>query len=176
MRYLKIYAHNLYPDKWPDVVYLEFYDDIPAPGTLIKKATAFEISLDGKLDWVIADDMNGDGVEDKQDDDLAIELAQIFLKFNWYSLVEPFDKYLKAFVEDYDADGKPDTVRLHFHQGDGEPRDETLAYTAALYKNGDGSGEGTTINHDVNNDTKNDAVDSALVKEFSEYFLKFSWY
>lgn len=173
MRYLKIYAHDVFENDVPDVVYLEFHDDTRAP-TLVHQATTFDITDDGKLDWVIADDVNQDGVIDAVDRAQAIELAQLFLAFNWYSLDEPFDKYLKVFARDFDGNGVPDTVRLHFHQGEGEATDESIAYTAAIYADGNGLG-GVSINQDVNNDGKVDSRDAQLVKQFSALFLKFGW-
>lgn len=176
MRYLKINAQDVLDDDAPDTIYLDFYDDSSSPHTRLKRAVAFDITEDGKLDWVIADDMNGDGVIDRKDDNLAIELAQMFLLFNWYSVDAPFDKYLKISAEDFDADGNPDTVRMHFHQGEGDPRDETIAYGASFYTNGDGTGEGEAINFDVNNNNKVDREDSDLVKAFARCFLKFGWF
>ena len=175
MRYLKIYAQDIQDDDKPDTVLLDFYDDSSTLPVLIKKAAAFDINEDGKLDWVIADDMNGDGVKDKKDDELATQLAQMFLLFKWHSLDAPYDKYLKVSAEDFDADGNPDTVRMHFHQGTGDPRDETIAYGASFYTRGDGSGTGETINFDVNNDNKVDRADSELVKAFARCYLKFGW-
>lgn len=173
MRYMKIYAQDVYDNDVPDVVALEFHDDTRTP-TLVHRATTFDITDDGKLDWVIADDVNHDHIFDAADGVLALELAQLFLKFNWFSLDQPFDKYLKVFARDFDGNGVPDTVRLHFHQGEGAPTDETMAYTAALY--GDGNGRnGVSINQDVNNDHKVDRTDAALVKKFSKLFLKLGW-
>lgn len=173
MRYLKIYAQDVLDDDVPDVVYLEFHDDTRTP-TISHSATAFDITDDGKLDWIIADDVNQDGVIDAVDRAQAIELAQLFLEFNWYSLDEPFDKYLQVFARDFDDNGVPDTVRLHFHQGAGAPCDESLVYTAALYADGNGQGA-TAIYQDVNNDQKVDKRDAELVRKFSTLFLAFGW-
>ncbi|CRL97780.1 Dockerin type I repeat [Pseudomonas sp. 31 R 17] len=173
MRYMKIYAQDVYDNDVPDVVTLEFHDDTRAP-TLVHQATTFDITDDGKLDWVIADDVNQDGVVDALDRAQAIELAQLFLAFNWFSLDAPFDKYLKVFAQDFDDNGVPDTVRLHFHQGEGAPTDESIAYTAAIYADGNGLG-GSVINQDVNNDGKTNRQDAELVKQFCALFLKFGW-
>lgn len=174
MRYLKIYAQDVLDNDVPDVVYLEFYDDIQTPA-LVHRATAFDITDDGKFDWVIADDLNQDGIVDTVDREMALEFAQLFLAFEWFSLDEPFEKYLKVFAQDFDSNGIPDTVRLHFHQGDGVPRDETLVCSAAVYSDGNGQGASVSIHQDVNNDGKVDRQDAELVKQFAALFLKFAW-
>jgi len=153
MRYMKIYAQDILDNDVPDVVTLEFHDDTRAP-SLVHQATTFDITDDGKLDWVIADDVNQDGIIDAVDRAQAIELAQLFLAFNWFSLDEPFDKYLKVFARDFDGNGVPDT--------------------AAVYADGNGLG-GVSINQDVNNDQKVDGKDAELVKQFAALFLKFGW-
>ena len=33
---------------------------------------------------------------------MALEFSQLFLAFQWFSLDEPFDKYLKVFAGDFD--------------------------------------------------------------------------
>lgn len=175
MLYLILRAHDVYNNDLPDVVDLEFYDDRRS-APLALKATLFDINNDGQLDWSLADDINNNGVADKLDDVMALEFAQQFFEFNWFSPDAPFDKYLKVFAEDFDANGIPDTVRLHFHQGQGAPRDETITYTAALYTNGDGSGTDTTVNWDVNNDGKANVADTELVRRFCKNFLVFGWH
>lgn len=175
MRYLKIYAHDVFENDVPDVVYMEFYDDARAPA-LVHQATAFDVTEDGKFDWTIADDLNQDGLFDSVDRKMALEFAQLFVTFNWFSLDAPFDKYLKVSAGDFDNNGVPDTVRLHFHQGEGEPRDETLVYSASVYSDGNGKGRKVAIHQDVNNDRKVDRKDSELVKQFAAYYLKFAWF
>ena len=174
MRYLKIYAQDVLDNDIPDVVYLEFYDTAQTPA-LVHRATAFDITDDGQFDWIIADDLNQDGIVDKVDREMALEFFQLFLAFQWFSLDEPFDKYLKVFAGDFDDNGIPDTVRLHFHQGEGDPRDETIVYSAAVYSDGNGQGASVSINQDVNNDGKVDRQDSELIKQFAALFLRFSW-
>ena len=175
MRYLILRAHDVYNSDKPDVIDLDFYNDaLPKP--LALQATLFDINSDGKLDWSVADDINNNGIADTLDDVMALEFAQQFIEFNWFSADAPFDKYLKVFAEDFDANGVPDTVRLHFHHGEGEPRDETIAYTATFYTNGDGSGDGTPVSWDVNNDGNVDFADDELVRRFSRNFLVFGWH
>lgn len=174
MRYLKIYAQDVLDDDIPDVVFLEFYDDDRVPA-LVQRATAFDITEDGKLDWVIADDVNQDFRVTDADRKLVLKFAQLFLAFGWFSLNEPFDKYLKISGGDFDNNGIPDTVRLHFHQGDGEPKDETIVLSTAVYSDGNGQEARIALNQDVNNDGKVDRKDSTLVKQFAALFLKFSW-
>lgn len=175
MRFLILRAHDVYDSNKPDVVYLDFHDEALAQPVVLK-ATLFDINNDGKLDWSLADDVNNNGVADRLDEVMALEFAQQFIEFNWFSLDAPFIKYLKIFAEDFDANGIPDTVRLHFHEGEGAPRDETIVYTAAFYTNGDGSGAGTPISWDVNNDGKSNIVDTELVRRFTRNFLVFDWH
>lgn len=175
MRFLILRAYDIDDNNKPDVVYLDFYDDTLAT-PLALEAAVFDIKGDGRFDWKLADDINNNGVTDGLDEIMAIEFAKQFLEFNWFSPVVFIDKYLKVFTEDFDGNGMPDTVRLHFHVGQGEPRDETLAYTAALYISGDGSGKGASLSWDVNNDGRINLVDKELVQRFSRNFLVFGWH
>ncbi|MFL1495558.1 hypothetical protein [Pseudomonas antarctica] len=124
----------------------------------------------------MADDINNNGLGNKLDEVMALAFAQQVIEFNWFSLDAPFDKYLKVFAEEFDANGIPDTVRLHVHQGEGESRDETIASTAAFYTCGDGSGSGTTVSWDVNNNGNINVADTELVRRFCRNFRVFGWH
>lgn len=175
MRFLILRAYDVYDSNKPDLVNLDFHDDTLAQ-PIVLSATVFDMNGDGKFNWKLADDINNNGVTDRLDEVMALEFAQQFVEFNWFSPQAPIDRYLQIFAEDFDANGIPDTVRLHFHQGAGEPRDETIAYTAAFYTNGDGCGEGSHVSWDVNNDGKVNATDKELVRRFARNFLVFGWH
>ena len=176
MRYLKIYAKDICDDNLPDVVLLEFHDTRLSPCSLVKTATTFDINYDARMDWVLAGDVNGDGLKDETDNKLAIKLAQRFLEFNWFSLDAPFNKYLKVFVQDFDCDGIPDTFRLHFHQGDGEPRDETIVKTVSFYTENAKIEEAPRIKFDANGDKIIDEADRTLVLGFIDDYLESGWF
>lgn len=175
MRFLILRAYDIYDNDKPDVVYLDFYDDALS-NPLASEAVLFDINGDGKLDWKLADDINNNGIADALDEAMAWVFAQQYMAFNWCSPKVGGERCLKVFAEDFNTDGIPDTVRLHFHQGVGELSDDTLAYTAAFYLRGDGSGDGTHVSWDVNNDGKTNSVDVELVGGFCRNFLVFNWH
>lgn len=175
MRYLKITAQDDYDNDVIDAVYLEFFDGVhPKP---VAEALVMNTSRDdrGSLKWVLADDINGNGVCNKVDGDLARALARRFLKFKWWKIDRPFNRYLEIYAEDLDLDGQPDLVRLRFHEGDGGPADETLVDAAACVFLNDAAGRFVTLNEDVNGDLNIDARDSALVVGLCRDFLKCGW-
>lgn len=175
MRFLMLRAYDISDNARPDVVYLDFYDDTLAQ-PLAMAAAAVDMKGDGRLDWKLADDINHNGVTDTLDAAMALEFAQQFLEFNWFSQDGAADKYLMVFAVDFDANGIPDTVRLHFHQGEGQLDDESLAYTAAYFTNEVGTADGAHISQDVNNDGRVNGVDAELVRRFSSNFLLFGWH
>lgn len=175
MRYLKITAQDDYDNDVIDAVYLEFYDGVN-PKAVAEALVMNTAEQDrGSLKWVLADDINGSGVNDKVDGDLARSLARRFLQFKWWKVDRPFDRYLEIYTEDLDLDGKPDLVRLRFHQGEGAPSDETLVRAAACVFLNDVAGRYVAINEDVNGDSTVNARDSALVVDLCRDFLKCGW-
>ena len=153
MRYLKITAQDDYDNDVIDAVYLEFFDGVNP------KAVAEALVMNtpeqdrGSLKWVLAEDINGNGVNNRVDGELARSLARRFLQFKWWKVDRPFDRYLEIYAEDLDLDGKPDLVRLRFHQGEGAPSDETLVRAAACVFLNDVAGRYIAINEDVNGDS-----------------------
>ena len=175
MRFLILCAYDITDDTKPDLVYLDFYDDTLAQ-PLAMQAALMDRKGDGKLDWKLADDVNHNGVTDTMDAAMALEFAQQFLEFNWFSQDGAADKYLMVSAVDFDANGIPDTVRLHFYQGEGQLDDESLVYTAAFFTNEEGTADGAHISRDVNNDGRVNGVDAELVRRFASNFLLFGWH
>ena len=129
----------------------------------------------GSLKWVLAEDINGNGVNNNVDGALARALAKSFLQFNWWKIDRPFNRYLEIFAEDLDLDLTPDLVRLRFHEGEGAPSDETLVKAAACVFLNDAAGRYVTLNAQVNGDSKTDPWDTTLVVGMSRLFLKCGW-
>ena len=173
MRYLKITAQDDYDNDVIDAVYLEFFDGInPKP---VAEALVMNTSEQdhGKLKWVLADDIDGNSVCNKVDGDLARALARQFLKLKWWKVAPPFDRYLEIYSEDLDLDGKPDLVRLRFHQGEGTPTDATLVKAAACVFPNDYADGNVTLH--VNTNPTDDARNAALVVDLCRDFLKCDW-
>lgn len=168
MRYLKITAQDDYDNDVIDAVYLEFFDGVNPKA--VAEALVMNTSEQdhGNLKWVLADDISGDGVCSKVDGDLARALAKGFLNFKWWKIDRPFNRYLEIFAEDLDLDGKPDLVRLRFHEGEEAPTDETLVGAAACVFLNDSADRYVTLNKDVKEDTNR-------VMDLCRDFLKCDW-
>lgn len=175
MRYLKITAQDDYDNDVIDAVYLEFFDGVRPKA--VAEALVMNVPEEdcGSLKWVLADDINGSGVSNKVDGNLARALARQFLKFKWWNVDRPFNRYLEVIAEDLDLDGRPDLVRLRFHDGEGVPTDKTLVDAAACVFLNDAAGRYVTLNEDVNGDSSIDPRDATLVVDFCRDFLKCAW-
>ncbi|MGR3888040.1 hypothetical protein [Pseudomonas sp. 1152_12] len=175
MRYLKITAQDDYDNDVIDAVYLEFFDGVNAKAVAEALVMNTQEHDHGSLKWVLAEDINGNGVSNTVDSALARALARSFLKFQWWKVDQPFNRYLEVLAEDLDLDGKPDLVRLRFHEGEGAPTDETLVEAAACVFLNDPAGRYVTLNADVNGDWKTDPWDTTLVVDMARLFLKCDW-
>jgi len=175
MRYLKITAQDDYDNNVIDAVYLEFFDGV-SPKAVAEALVMNTSEHDhGSLKWVLADDINGSGVNNSVDAALARALAKCFLQFKWWKIDRPFNRYLEIFTEDLDLDGKPDLVRLRFHEGDGAPTDATVVNAAACVFLNDPADRYITLNTKIDEDLKTEAWQTTHVVDISRLFLKCSW-
>lgn len=136
---------------------------------------------------VIAQDRQGSGIGDSLEFSLhdgeqisraanAAELVKLrsfsktFLKCAWYNLGEGQARYLRIFALNTSADGTPESVRLHFHDG------ETLVYKAAVHDlDNDGRFE-VILCSDVDNDGRANRTDRSRVSALAKQFLKLGWF
>lgn len=176
MRYLKVTVQDRVGNGRPDSVLLQFYESACTPGedVLVNKAFALDFDADGSVDYKMGDVTN-DGRENSVDQRLLKTFANACLKLNWFNPGASTKRYLKIFAEDFAEDGSPDTVRLHFHEGNGKPTDKTLAYTASAYDTDNNGTLDWSIHFDVDNDGDIDALDRGLVSLLSATYLKFKW-
>jgi hypothetical protein len=176
MRYLKVTVQDRVGNGRPDSVLLQFYESACTPGedVLVNKAFALDFDADGNVDYKMGDVTN-DGRENSVDQRLLKTFANACLKLNWFNPGASTKRYLKIFAEDFAEDGSPDTVRLHFHEGNGKPTDRTLTRTAAAYDTDNNGTLDWSIHFDVDNDGDTDAVDRELVSLLSDTYLKFKW-
>ena len=135
---------------------------------------------------VIAQDLTGQGHADTvlyrfiEDEDLqreatAAELRRLkvfgktYLKCAWHNAGEDEARHLRIFSENLSADGTPETVRLHFHDG------PVIAYKAAA-RDLDNDGELELIlASDVDNDGHSNRTDRSRVTALVKQFLKVGW-
>ena len=174
MRYLKVTAQDRSANRRADTLLLEFFEVSGRRDKLSHKAYALDITADGKVDFA-AGDVTNDGKENRTDARLLGSFANAFLQLNWFNAGNSRDRYLKIFVDDFDNDGSPDTVRLHFHEGGGLAGRETLAYTASAYDTDNDAKIDWVVNYDTAVDGMQDVVDKKIISRLSSAYMKFGW-
>lgn len=135
MRYLKVVAQDRSGKGVADTLHFEFYED----GRLQRKAT-------------------------EADRQRLKAFGNTYLKCAWFNSGEEEARHLRIFSLNPSADGTPESVRLHFHEG------PVIVYKAAAHDvDGDGELE-VILSSDVDNDGRADRTDrrrvAALVREF----------
>ncbi|AZE71801.1 hypothetical protein C4K00_1558 [Pseudomonas synxantha] len=170
MRYLKLYALDANDNDVSDIVFLDFHDDSRGK-TLVRRAAAFDVSESGELDWVVAGDVNNDGVETYIDELMSIQFAQTFLEFKWVSVNRPFDSYLKVYAEKAESPAIRGAVHLEFYRSNGATKDAELVYTLTHHAGGDGQ----VPRIDANGDKIIDAIDAVLLEKFTLMYAGFDW-
>jgi hypothetical protein len=135
MRYMKVIAQDRSGKGVADTLHFEFHEE----DRLLRKATA--------------------------EDRLRLKsFGNTYLKCAWFNRGEEQARHLRIFSQNPSADGSPETVRLHFHEG------PEIVYKAAAHDvDGDGGLE-VILSSDVDNDGRADRTDrrrvTALVREF----------
>ncbi|WP_367255075.1 hypothetical protein [Pseudomonas sp. stari2] len=104
------------------------------------------------------------------------EVAQLrsfsstYLKCAWFNAADDDARHLRIFALNPGGDGTPESVRLHFHEG------ETIAYKAAVHDlDNDGSFE-VVLCSDVDNDGRANRTDRSRVTALVKQFLKVGWF
>jgi len=137
MRYLKVIAQDRSGKGVADTLHFEFYEN----DQLQRKAT-------------------------ETDRQRLKSFGNTYLKCAWFNSGEGQDRHLRIFSLNPSADGTPESVRLHFHEG------AVLAYKAAARDlDNDGVFE-LILSSDVDNDGRADRKDRSRVKALATEFLK----
>ncbi|RON56564.1 hypothetical protein [Pseudomonas frederiksbergensis] len=135
---------------------------------------------------VIAQDRGGRGEADTlrylfyEDDRLlheamAADLRQLkvfgktYLKCAWFNAGQGEERHLRIFSLNPSADGTPESVRLHFHEG------EVIAYKAAAHDLDNDGGLEVILSSDVDNDGRSNRTDRSRVTALVKQFLKVDW-
>ena len=137
MRYLKVIAQDRSGQGVPDSVHFEFYQD----GRLQRQATPAEVTQ-------------------------LKSFSKTYVKCAWFNSGADIDRHLRIFSLNPSADGTPESVRLHFHDG------LNISYKAAVHDlDNDGSFE-VTLSSDVDNDGRANRTDRSRVVALAKQFLK----
>lgn len=135
---------------------------------------------------VIARDRSGNGAGDsvqlrfhvsEQDwrEASAREVAQLrsfsstYLKCAWFNAADEDARHLRIFALNPGGDGTPESVRLHFHEG------ETIVYKAAVHDLDNDGGFEVVLCSDVDNDGRANRTDRSRVSALVKQFLKLGW-
>ncbi|MDQ0707336.1 hypothetical protein QF043_006128 [Pseudomonas sp. W3I7] len=86
-RYMHVFAKGVYTDGMPDTVFLHMHEgtDEASRKTLVAWSAVCDVDNNGRPDWNIYSDVNRDGVVNDSDLIIVQQLADMFLKFNWYT-------------------------------------------------------------------------------------------
>jgi hypothetical protein len=140
MRYLKVIAQDRSGQGVADTLQFEFYED----DRLQRKAT-------------------------EADRQRLNAFGNTYLKCAWFNGGDGEERHLRIFSQNPSADGTPETVRLHFHEG------PVIAYKAAARDlDNDGVFE-LILSTDVDNDGRANRTDRSRVAALAKQFLKVGW-
>ena len=173
MRYLKVTAQDRSNNGKADAVLLHFHN---SPANLVHEAFALDMSADGRIEFGVAGDINGDGVQNFQDQRLLTAFAEVYLQLNWFNTGDNWERYLTISATDYHKDGSPNVVTLQFSDDDGNPCAPIRIKPAAAY-DGDNDGHFDSFtNTDVNANGLANNADKILLRNVVETFLAFEWF
>ncbi|MFP0194321.1 hypothetical protein ACKJSM_03960 [Pseudomonas sp. PHC1] len=176
MRYLKVTAQDRSADGRPDTLLLHFYkESAGARDALISRAYALDITADGKVDFQ-AGDANHDGKENTRDERLLKSFANAFFQVDWFNRGLGRERSLKIFTEDFENDGSPDTVRLHFYEGLDNSPEQSIVHTASSYDTDNDGKLDWVVSYDMNNSGEREARNQKLVSMLCALYLKFEWH
>jgi hypothetical protein len=137
MRYLKVIAQDRSGEGSADTVHFEFYEN----DRLQRETT-------------------------DADRQRLQSFGKTYLKCAWFNEGEGEERHLRIFSQNPSADGTPETVRLHFHEG------QTIAYKAAAHDLDNDGGLEVILSSDVDNDGHADRTDRRRVASMAGEFLK----
>ncbi|WP_415758730.1 hypothetical protein [Pseudomonas sp. LT1P18] len=140
MRYLKVIAQDRSGQGAADTVHFQFYED----EQLQREAT-------------------------ESDRQRLKSFSKTYLKCAWFNEGEGEERHLRIFSQNRSADGSPETVRLHFHEG------PLIAYKAAAHDLDNDGGLEVILSSDVDNDGRSDRTDRSRVTALVKQFLKVGW-
>lgn len=175
MRYLKACAQDIVGNGHGDTVNLCFYQHrIGCPDELIHDIVALDMTADGKIDVQWAEEGRSDALDlDKR---MLAAFANSFLKLNWFNPVGCTQRRLVIYVDHLGKNGRPNAVKLDFHERAASGCKASLIYKVAAY---DGDGDGVLesfTNSDVDRNGVADKADKELIRSLCTAFLALEWH
>ncbi|WP_192562747.1 hypothetical protein [Pseudomonas gozinkensis] len=141
MRFLKVIAQDRQGSGAADSIELRFHDS--------------------ELDWREAS---------AREVALLRSFSSTYLKCAWFNAADEDTRHLRMFALNPGSDGTPESVRLHFHEG------ETIAYKAAVHDLDNDGGFEVVLCSDVDNDGRTNRTDRSRVTTLVKQFLKLGWF
>lgn len=177
MRYLKVTAQDMSGNGRADTVILHFYQQqAGCPDELIHEIFAVDMSADGKVDLQWAGELSPVTRPCRLEKQSTDTFANSFLKLNWFNKRSHWQRTLTLYVDHYGKTGRPNAVKLDFHEHAAPGCKASLICKAAAY---DGDSDGVLesfTNSDVDHDGVADKADKELIRSLCTAFLAFEWY
>ncbi|WP_445180557.1 hypothetical protein [Pseudomonas sp. McL0111] len=140
MRYLKVIAQDPLGTGAADSVLLRFHDN--------------------EQDWRAASEHELGQLR---------SFATTYLKCAWFNTAHGESRHMRIFALNPRGDGTPESVRLHFHDGD------KLAYKAAVHDLDNDGGFEVSLVSDIDNDGHVNRTDRNRLTALVKQFLKLGW-
>lgn len=176
-RYLKVTAQDMSGNGRADTVILHFYQQVAgSPDELVHEIFAVDMSEDGKVDLQWAEDLNPASRPRMLEKHRVNTFADTFLKLNWFNKRSHWQRTLTMYVDHFGKTGRPNAVKLDFHESMGAGGKTSLVYKAAAY---DGDSDGVLesfTNSDVDRNGVADKADKELIRSLCKAFLALAWY
>lgn len=175
MRYLKAIAQGKDCHGHADTVILQFYRHHPGcPDDMIYEVICVDTTADGKVDDLRPEKTDPEALDlDKRHLEV---FANSFLTLNWFNAGEHQHRALTMYVDHFGKTGRPNAVKLDFHERSASRRKASLVYKAAAY---DGDSDGVLesfTNSDIDRNGVADHADKELIRSLCLAFLAFEWH
>lgn len=175
MRYLKATAQGKECKGPADTVILQFYQHhTGCPDEVTYEVIGVDKTADGKVDDLRLGPVDPNALDlDKRQLEV---FANTFLKLNWVNAGSHLQRTLTLYVDHFGKTGKPNAVKLDFHESMGAGGKASLVYKAAAY---DGDSDGVLesfTNSDVDRNGVADKADKELIRSLCKAFLALAWY
>lgn len=175
MRYLKATAQGKDCRGHADTVILQFYQHhAGCPDEMTYEVVGVDATADGKVDDLRSGHADPEALD--LDKHQLEAFAASFLKLNWFNAGSHLQRTLTLYVDHFGKTGRPNAVKLDFHEHAKAGGKASLVYKAAAY---DGDSDGVLesfTNSDVDRNGVADKADKELIRSLCTAFLALAWY